>query len=184
MLQDKVFQVVREELGGFHLRLWLAQALLAPLPIHFGSRLRVYILRAAGFNIGQGTVMWGTPTITGVDNLQAKLSIGQRCVLNVDCLLDLGAPITIGDQVAIGHQVMFLTTSHMIGRRSYRAGKLFARPIVIEDGAWIGARCVVLPGVTIGAGAVVAAGAVVTKNVPADTLVGGTPARIIRELGC
>lgn len=184
MLQNKVFQVAREELNGFHPRLWLAQAILTLLPANFGGRLRVYALRAAGFNIGHGTLIWGTPRITGPSNLQSKLSIGQRCFFNIDCFLDLSASITVGDQVAIGHEVMLLTSSHQIGLPSYRAGDLFAQPIVIENGAWIGARCVVLPGVTIGTGAVVAAGAVVTQNVLPNTLVGGTPARVIKELGC
>ncbi len=66
--------------------------------------------------------------------------------------------------------------------RRRRAGRSIAAPVVIEPGSWIGARATILGGVTIGEGAVVAAGAVVTRSVPPDTLVGGVPATVIREL--
>jgi maltose O-acetyltransferase len=65
---------------------------------------------------------------------------------------------------------------------SRRAGDLKAEPVTIGDGAWIGARATILPGVTIGGGAVVAAGSVVTRDLPANVLAGGVPARVIREL--
>jgi maltose O-acetyltransferase len=160
----------------------LARILLTPLPIHVGSRVRVYILRLAGFQIGSGCVMWGTPTITGGRDLYRKLTIGQGCWLNVECFFDLGAPISIGDRVAIGHQVMILTTSHEIGPYGQRAAALEARPVCIGTGAWLGARCTILPGVTIGAGAIIAAGAVVSRDVPANTMVAGIPARVIKSL--
>jgi maltose O-acetyltransferase len=156
--------------------------LLTPLPIHVGSRVRVYILRLAGFQIGTGCVMWGTPTITGDGDLYRKLTIGQGCWFNVECFFDLGAPISIGDHVAIGHQVMILTTSHQIGSTGQRAAALEARPVTINTGAWLGARCTILPGVTIGAGAIVAAGAVVSRDVPPNTMVVGIPGRVIKPL--
>jgi maltose O-acetyltransferase len=82
----------------------------------------------------------------------------------------------------LGHEVMLMTSSHEIGSDEHRAGPLYTAPITIKDGVWIGSRSVVLPGVTVGAGSVVAAGAIVTKDVPPHTLVGGVPARIIREI--
>ena len=178
----KLARIIREELSGLHLRLLLARMLLAPLPIHVGSRVRVYILRLAGFQIGPGCVMWGTPTITGDGDLYRKLIIGQGCWFNIECFLDLGAPISIGDHVAIGHQVMLLTTSHEIGPQGRRAAALDARTVTINSGTWLGARCTILPGVTIGAGAIVAAGAVVSRDVPPNTMVAGIPARVIKSL--
>jgi maltose O-acetyltransferase len=77
---------------------------------------------------------------------------------------------------------MILTNSHRIAASGRRAGALDARPVTIEAGAWLSTRCTILPGVTVGRGAVVAAGAVVTTAVPANVLVGGVPAQIIREL--
>ena len=178
----KLAHVIREELRGLHLRLLLAQMLLAPLPIHVGSRVRVHVLRLAGFQIGSGCVIWGTPTITGDGDLYRKLTIGQGCWFNVACFFDLGAPINIGDHVAIGHQVMILTTSHEIGPQGQRASALEVHPVTINSGAWLGARCTILPGVTIGAGAIVAAGAMVSRDVPPNTMVAGIPARVVKSL--
>lgn len=177
-----LWQAVHSEMAEYHVRLQLAQMVMWPLPPHVGSRLRVYLLRLAGFQIGRGTVMWGAPIITGSGNLYPRLQVGCDCWFNLGCFLNLGAAIQIGDRVALGHQVMILTDTHAIGDQQRRAGALEAYPVQIEDGAWIGARAILLPGVTIGAGAVVAAGAVVTKAVAPHTLVGGTPARPIRTL--
>lgn len=182
MRPNKLLRVLREELHGLHPRLLLIQILCALLPIHVGSRLRVYALRAAGFRLGHGCVIWGMPTITGEGALHTRLTIGRRCLINIECLFDVGETITIGDGVAIGHQVMILTTSHKIATSEFRAGPTYAQPVVVQEGAWLGARAVILPGVTIGAGAIVAAGAVVTKDVPANTLVAGVPAQFIKSL--
>jgi maltose O-acetyltransferase len=97
--------------------------------------------------------------------------------------LDLGASISIGDKVSLGHGVLVLTGTHEIGPPSHRAGRLVTEPVSIGDGAWLGSRCVIFPGVKIGAGAVVAAGAVVTEDVPANTVVAGVPAQIVKSLG-
>ncbi|MBX3013824.1 MAG: acyltransferase [Caldilineaceae bacterium] len=177
-----LWHVLREEVAEYHLRLQLAQLLMAPLPPHVGNRLRAALLRLIGFRIGRGTVFWGTPTITGSGALYSRLTIGEACWINGGCFLNLGASITIGNHVAIGHQVMLLTDTHAIGDATRRAGPLYAQPIQIHDGAWIGARSTLLPGVTIGEGAVVAAGALVTKAVPSHALVAGVPARLLRAL--
>ncbi|MEO7912516.1 MAG: DapH/DapD/GlmU-related protein [Roseiflexaceae bacterium] len=175
-------RVVHEELGGLHIRLLLARLILMPLPAHVGSRLRVAVLRLAGFQIGSGSLMWGTPTITGAADLYTKLKIGQRCWFNVGCFFDLDAEIIVGDQVAFGHQVVVLTGSHEVGPPTQRAAALYTKPVTIGDGAWLGARCTILPGVTIGSGSIVAAGAVVNRDVPPNVLVAGVPARVIKSL--
>jgi acetyltransferase-like isoleucine patch superfamily enzyme len=82
----------------------------------------------------------------------------------------------------VGARVLFLTSGHEIGPSERRAGPVHSSPITVEDGCWIGAGSILLPGVTIGRGSIVAAGSVVTKDVAPDTLVGGIPARPIREL--
>jgi maltose O-acetyltransferase len=175
-------RLLREECAGLHLRLLLARFILWPLPLHVGSRWRAVVLRLAGFAIGAGTVMWGTPHITGAGNLYGRLRCGRQCWFNAGCFFDLGANITIGERVAIGHEVMILTGTHHVGDGLRRAGPFYAQPVRIGDGAWLGARSTILPGVTVGEGAVVAAGAVVTKDIAAHTLVGGVPARLIRVL--
>jgi maltose O-acetyltransferase len=178
----KLWQVLREELAGLHPRLFVVRLLLAPLPVHVGSRLRIRGLRLAGFQIGQGTVMWGLPLITGNRDLYHRLTIGRGCWINLGCCFDLGDTITVGDGVAFGHQVLVMTTTHVIGPRGRRAADPVTKPVKIDNGAWIGARCTILPGVTVGAGAIVAAGAVVTRDVPPNTIVAGVPARVIKEL--
>ena len=176
---SKLQQVFAEEVEQLHPRLLLLNTLLAPLPMYVGGRVRAYCLRMAGFAIGHGTILWGIPRISGNKDLYQRLKIGRFCAINIDCFLDLGATITIGDRVSIGHQVMILTTSHKIGAAQYRAGELTTMPVTIEDGAWLGTRCTILPGVTIGAGAIVSSGAVVNKDVPANTVVAGAPARVV-----
>jgi maltose O-acetyltransferase len=179
---SKVQQVFFEEIQQFHPRLVLLNILLALLPIYVGNRLRAYCLRMAKFDVGYGTIVCGMPRISGHKDLYRRLKIGHHCMINIDCFLDLGADITIGDRVSIGHQVMILTTSHKIGTADCRAAELTATPVTIEDGAWLGTRCTILPGVRIGAGAIVAAGATVNRDVPPNTLVAGVPARIMKTL--
>lgn len=92
------------------------------------------------------------------------------------------AEIIIGSNCDIAPDCMFMCTSHLIGKPERRAGKLNYKQIHIGDGCWIGTRSVILPGVSIGDGCVVAAGSVVTKDAPKNVLIGGVPAKIIREL--
>lgn len=102
--------------------------------------------------------------------------IGRNSFINRDCCLDARAQLRIGDNVSISPQVMLLTTAHQLDDPNFTVA---GRPIVIEDHVWIGTRAMILPGVRIGRGAVVAAGAVVTRDVAARTIVGGVPARPI-----
>jgi len=178
----KLWQLLYSEVAELHPRLQLAQIAMWPLPLHVGNRLRIQLLRMVGFRIGRGTVIWGAPTITGSGNLSGRLTVGEACWFNVGCFLNLGADVVIGNRVSIGHEVMILTETHAIGGPHRRSGVVEALPVVVEDGVWLGARCTILPGVTIGTGAVVATGAVVTKSVAPHTLVGGVPARPLREL--
>jgi maltose O-acetyltransferase len=172
-------RVIREELNQFHIRLLLLDILFAPLPLYVGGRVRSWLLRTTGFKIGHGTLIWGSPSISGNHNMYQHLSIGEFCAINIGCFFDLGADITIGNHVSIGHQVMILTTSHKLGPAERRAGELTTSPVRIENGAWLGARSTILPGVTIGAGAIVSAGSVVNKDVPPNTIAAGSPARIV-----
>lgn len=167
-------QHLQSDITPWQPRLYLANMLLTPLPPFVGKRLRVYILRAAGFRIGRGTTMWGMPTIIGRGDIYSRLTIGEQVACNLGILFELEASITIGNKVAIGHQAMILTSSHNVGSSERRAGEQVRAPVVIEDGAWIGARCIMLPGVTVGAGAIIGAGSVVSQDVPPNTLVAGT----------
>ena len=106
--------------------------------------------------------------------------IGKNVFINFDCiLLDLGG-ITIEDNVLIGPRVSLLSEGHPLAPDD--RGSLVPGPVCIRKNAWIGAGATILPGVTVGENAVVAAGAVVSKDVPANTVFAGVPAKVIRTI--
>jgi acetyltransferase-like isoleucine patch superfamily enzyme len=110
------------------------------------------------------------------------ISVGRNVFINQNCTFyDLGG-LDIADDVMIGPNVSLMTTSHPLSPSERRAC-VIGRPIVIERNVWIAAGATVIGGVTVGENSVVAAGSVVTKDVPPNTLVGGNPARVIRSLG-
>lgn len=106
--------------------------------------------------------------------------IGKNVFINHGCsFLDLGG-ITIEDEVLIGPQVKLVTENHPLDPATRKG--LITKPILIKQNAWIGAGATILPGVTVGENAVVAAGAVVSKDVPDNSVVGGIPARILKNI--
>ena len=106
--------------------------------------------------------------------------IGKNVFINHACsFLDMGG-IMIEDEVLLGPKVNLITENHTLDPADRRA--LICKPIVIKRNAWIGAAATILPGVTIGENAVVAAGAVVSKDVPDNVIVGGVPAKIIKSI--
>jgi len=111
-----------------------------------------------------------------------EIRIGRNVFINQNCTFyDLGG-LDIADDVMIGPNVSLITSSHAI-EPSQRRDFVVARPIVIGRNVWIAAGATIIGGVTVGENSVVAAGAVVTTDVPPKTLVGGNPARVIRSIG-
>lgn len=109
---------------------------------------------------------------------------GKGCFMNFNCVILDIAPVSIGKGTLFGPGCQLITVEHPVDDVKRRdEGWERARPIVIGDHCWFGAGAMVLPGVTIGNNCVIAAGAVVNKDIPADTLVGGVPAREIRRTG-
>jgi maltose O-acetyltransferase len=138
--------------------------------------LRWLILRACGvdaraWNIGPRCV-FGTTDV----------AIGRGTFINRGCVFDAMAPIRIGGRCAIGMEVMVITSTHAVAGPDRRAGELEARPVTIGKGCWIGSRVVILPGVTVGDGVIIASGAVVSRDCDANMLYAGIPARPIRAL--
>ena len=109
-----------------------------------------------------------------------NITVGKGVFINSGCCFQDQGGIVLGDHVLVGHQVVFATLNHDLDP-ARRAGMQPA-PIVVGDNVWIGAHATILAGVTIGENAVVAAGAVVTRDVPADTIVGGVPARVLKTI--
>lgn len=109
-----------------------------------------------------------------------NLHIGKNVFINSGCRFQDQGGITIGDGSLIGHNAVFATLNH--DQNPSRRGNLHPAPIKLGRNVWIGANVTICPGVTIGDGAIVAAGAVVTKNVEANTVVAGIPAKKIKEI--
>jgi maltose O-acetyltransferase len=112
----------------------------------------------------------------------ANLRIGARCFANFGfTALDV-APIVVGDDVQIGPYVQLLTPTHPVEPQLRRDKWEAAEPITIGDNVWLGGGVIVLPGVSIGANTVVGAGAVVSRDLPADVVAVGNPARVLRRI--
>lgn len=140
-------------------------------------RLRWRLLRFFGMEIGAPCTVAPGCWFGGVN-----VRIGADSTINYGVFFDNSAKITIGDRVDIGMQVMICTGTHTLGSQHRRAGEAYGERVLIGDGTWIGTRAVIMPGLSIGAGCVVAAGAIVTRDCEANGVYAGAPARRIRDI--
>jgi maltose O-acetyltransferase len=139
--------------------------------------LRRPILRVMGISVGKRARIKG-----GVEIFSGNITFGERSFVNTGCFFDASARITIGARAQLGPRVTLLTSSHEIGGPEQRAGPLYALPITIGDGAWIGGGSLILPGAVVGAGCIIAAGAVVRGETEPNTVYAGVPARKVKDL--
>ena len=150
---------------------YLLNYLIQFIPI---MRLRFLFLKMGGMKIGVGTKI-----NMKLYTLYTKgISIGKWCHINQSCFIDGRGSVTIGNNVSISHYVKIVTGSHDVSDSAF-SGTF--KEIIIKDNVWIGIGAIVLQGVEIGEGAVVCAGAVVTKNVNPYEIVAGVPAKKIGE---
>lgn len=115
-------------------------------------------------------------------NSGRTISIGNYSSIGENC--KLRGNVTIGDYVMMGEEVLFLALNHNFSRTDIpmcQQGFQPEKPITIGNDVWIGSRATILPGVTIGDGAIIGAGAVVTKDIPSMAIVGGVPAKVIKQ---
>ncbi|MEX3937108.1 DapH/DapD/GlmU-related protein [Paraburkholderia phymatum] len=156
-----------------------ALSMLFALPrLRACNALKALALRALGATIGRRPVFYPGVWIMPGRNL----AVGDDVDFALGVVVTTAGGVEIGDRVLIGYRTQILSTNHVIPPLP---GKVFSsghagRRVTIASDVWIGANSIVLPGVRIGTGAVVAAGSVVTKDVPAGAIVGGNPARVIR----
>ncbi|MCT7943834.1 acyltransferase [Shewanella septentrionalis] len=142
-------------------------------------RLRGLFFKHWSKSFGKGSVV-----LKGVEVSNPKnLSVGEQSGLGLNAYLSCVDEVTIGDRVLMGPDVMIFTADHNwcnVDKTYFNKGMTRAA-VIIEDDVWIGARVIILKGVTIGKGATIAAGSVVTKNVQSMAIVGGVPAKFIKS---
>lgn len=163
---------------AWEIKRWI-KCTLSGVPGRFGSflRVRLYGFGAVGRDVFIGEGFWA--------EYPGNISFGDSVGLNRGCFINAGGGVTIEEWALIGPNVTIYSQSHDIDGDPdvplALQGDVRA-PVRIARGAWLGANSTILMGVTVGEGAVVAAGAVVTKDVPPRTVVGGVPASVIRTL--
>jgi acetyltransferase-like isoleucine patch superfamily enzyme len=159
---------------------------LAMIPYRFAlvPPLRALWLRLLGARIGPRSILHDVRFFNLYRRGIRGLEIGRECFLGDECLLDLAEAVRLADQVTLAERVVVLT--HMnVGYGDHPLQAHFpamAAPVTFGPGSFVGAGVTILPGISIGACAFVAAGSVVTRDVPARCLVAGVPARVVREI--
>jgi maltose O-acetyltransferase len=162
---------------GIRVLNYLTNDVVSHLP-SFALR-HLWYRRVVGISLGRGSAIFLGCYIWSYGPGQVRrggLRIGERCRVNRHCTLDARGSLTIGSNVSISPDVTILTAQHFYDDPEFA---LDNRPVVLEDHVWIGTRAMIMPGVTVGRGAVVAAGAVVTRDVEPMAIVGGVPAKPI-----
>ena len=159
---------------------FLSQLIFMLPRFRFINKIKSFYLKVFfGAKVGRRVVFYSNIWIfTG-----RNLILGDDVDLATGVLITTDGGVSIGARTLVGYGTKILSSNHNIPKlpnRIFDSGHTKA-PVIIGKDAWLGANCIILPGVTIGDGAIVAAGSVVTKDVPTNVLVGGIPAKIIKE---
>lgn len=165
--------MIRRRVRG--IALWLINHFLC------GNRLwalKRRLLNATGVSVGKNTKIVG-PITMGVCG---DLSIGDNCWIGKNLCIYGNDAVSIGSNCDLAPNISFVTGTHALGDHDRRAGEGYCKPIVVGNGCWIGINSTVLSNVTVGDGTVIGAGALVNKSVPADVMVAGVPAKIVKNL--
>jgi len=171
--------------GGRAARFGFFTLAMIPYRLALFPQLRAPWLRLLGARIGRRTILHDVRFFNLYRRGLAGLDIGEECFVGDECLLDLAEGVTLERRVTLAERVLVLTHTN-VGYRDHPLQAHFpamAAPVVVEAGSFLGANVTVLPGVRIGGQSFVAAGSVVTTDVPPRTLVAGVPARPVRTIG-
>jgi acetyltransferase-like isoleucine patch superfamily enzyme len=165
-------------------RFGLLTLAVIPYRLALFPQLRSAWLRLLGARIGRGAILHDVRFFNLYRRGFGGLTIGRECFVGDECLIDLAEAVSLEDQVTLAERVLVLTHTN-VGYDDHPLQKQFppmAAAVVIEAGSFVGAGVTLLPGVRVGRGSFVAAGSVVTEDVPPATLVAGVPARAVRAL--
>lgn len=153
------------------LRIYICNRWVAVIPSH--TIRQFYYRNIMKYSIGPNVAILMDCTF----DRTCSFSIGKNSVINGKCRMDNKSSISIGENVSVSQEVMILSADHDPDSPDFKGRDL---PVIVADYVWIGSRAIIMPGVTLGKGAVVAAGSVVTKNVQPYEIVGGVPAKLLR----
>lgn len=154
------------------------------LHLSFIPQIRALLLTLVGAKIGKDTIIMDVDFTNAYHYGFGKLAIGQRCFLGDGVMIDLRGGVHLGDDVTVSNRTSIVTHIN-VGYKHHPLQRQYPTkesPVMVDAGSYIGTGAILLPGVSIGRRAVVAAGAVVTRDVPAKTVVGGVPARAIKRI--
>jgi acetyltransferase-like isoleucine patch superfamily enzyme len=157
---------------------------MVPYRLALFPQLRSLWLRLLGARIGAGAILHDVRFFNLYRRGLGGLSVGRDCFLGDECLIDLAEAVVLEDQVTLAERVLVLTHTN-VGYQDHPLQRHFppmAAAVVVEAGSFVGAGVILLPGVRVGRGSFVAAGSVVTEDVPPATLAAGVPARTLRTL--
>lgn len=168
----------------YKIMLFLKQLFMHYLPNHMINKIPFYCIRnlyyrkIMGIDLGKGSSIHLKTFIQGANPLKKRAIIGKNTSIGRNAYLDLRGGLEIGDSVSISPDVKLITAQHEINDSKF---KYITKKIKINNFVWLGTSVIILPGVEIGEGAVVAAGSVVTKNIEPYEVVGGNPAKKIKN---
>lgn len=148
------------------------------------SPIRIFFLKLLGSHIGKDSIIHNINFFNIYRKGFKALKINEQCFIGDECLLDLADDIILEHDVTIAERVTVLTHIN-VGYKDHPLQKYFPamnKPVIFEKGCFVGANSVILAGVKIGSCSFIAAGSIVTKDVPSNTLAGGVPAKIIRKI--
>ena len=174
----KLYLLINSILHFAYVKLRFGQKIDIHLINSIKGKLSIEMLEKSKIKIGGFLMMRGPLYLKCTEN--ALIEIGNECFFNNNCSITAVEKIVIGNQCKFANNLVIIDHDHVV-QHGHAVAECIAKPIKIDNNVWVGANCTILKGVHIGEGAIIAAGAVVTKDVPAHSIVAGIPAKVVKE---